>query len=153
MAGIANSGLKSRPMRSFGRKEWQKNLIALGIVAAAFVAIAFTLFYPSLLIGVHGDALGQSLSKQVGRDAGSCVQRAGGSWRCTAFDVGSYGDRRPGQAPAVYFEVEPHGMLGCWRATRISPRAPPHKVSGCIDIFDVLGTSRRNSNRYGSEDD
>lgn len=131
----------SEPMRHLGKKEWQKNLIAMGIVAAVLVVFGFLLYRPALVIGVNAHRLSNSLSRTLGRGVGRCVEEKGGRWRCTAFDTGAYG--QPLGAVSAY-QVDTHGMLGCWTAQRLPVASSRQEaVSGCIDVFDLVGRSGR----------
>jgi hypothetical protein len=102
---------------------------ALGIVLVILLALAGLAYRPATVIGVHGDALANSVAGLDLFGSSKCLGRGGDRWRCE-IENGS------GTTP---YAIETHSF-GCWDATRIgrSGEPMPKKASGCIDALDVL---------------
>ncbi|MET0558668.1 MAG: hypothetical protein ABW065_08365 [Solirubrobacterales bacterium] len=110
-------------------------LVGFALVAIAFLAVtALFLYRPALVIGVHGDHLGESISSELGSHSpgGRCHKAASGRWRCAIFiepDPGS------GGGEVAYWAKSDDS--GCWQARR--PTAPRRvNLAGCIGIFDLF---------------
>lgn len=100
----------------------------LGVVFALCIAFAFR---PSLVLGVDGDSLSQSLngSASLGVEVEPCVEKDDG-WECSRSDASGFQTR---------YDVSVDSW-GCWTASR--GRGPaagvgaPSSLDGCISILD-----------------
>jgi hypothetical protein len=116
-------------------REWQKNLLALGIVAAVVLIGLFFAARPAVLLGVDADALAQSLAGQVEMADGACTPQGNGVWSCA--ERGSSGG-------ISWYAVQVH-HLGCWRARKLRPDGTMsgQTMSGCITIWNELAPNDR----------
>jgi hypothetical protein len=138
-------------MKSVGKREWEKNLIAVGILGALFLVIAFLLWRPALVLGIDRDALSRSLAGEVGLLSGECTRSRDGSWRCSVRDSSGGGGQ---------YRVVTHS-LGCWHAVRVGRPSveggSPRTASGCIGLLDELlsggGGNRNGQGGYGQGGD
>jgi hypothetical protein len=118
---------------SIGRK-----LFLVGFTAAALallVAIALFLYRPALVLGVHGDHLGESISSELGSHSpsGLCDEAANGRWDCAIViepDPGSGGGD-------VVYRAESDDS-GCWHARSPAAMRQRNDLSGCIGVLDLF---------------
>ena len=99
---------------------------ALIVVALVVLAVLAFCCWPATILGVDEDALAHSVGALHCKDTGN------GHWRCSVDD--------PQNSGAVDYAVNTRSF-GCWDATR-EERAPsrryPKRVSGCINLIDVV---------------
>jgi hypothetical protein len=111
-------------------------LVGFAAAALAFLAlIALFLYRPAMVIGVHGDDLGESISSELGRHSpsGVCDEAPSGHWNCAIViepDPGSGGGD-------VVYRAESDGS-GCWHARSPDAVRVRSNLSGCIGIFDLI---------------
>lgn len=111
-------------------------LAGFAATALAFlVLIALFLYRPAMVIGVHGDDLGESISSELGRysPSGACDQAANGHWDCAIViepDPGSGGGD-------VVYRADSDDS-GCWHARSPDAVRVRNNLSGCIGIFDLI---------------
>jgi hypothetical protein len=102
------------------------------IVALILLGVAAFCYRPATLIGVHGDTLAHSIGGGDPAGQSRCSDVGDNHWRCVISD-----DQGSGGAD---YGVETRSF-GCWDAVRKGPggeAGTPKRVSGCIDLFDVL---------------
>jgi hypothetical protein len=115
-----------------------RKLILVGFAALALAFLALTalfLYRPALVIGVHGEPLGESISSELGSHSpsGTCDQAANGRWDCAIViepDPGSGGGD-------VVYRAESDDS-GCWHARSPSAMRVRKNLSGCIGVFDLF---------------
>jgi hypothetical protein len=111
-------------------------LAGFAATALAFlVLIALFLYRPAMVIGVHGDALGESISSELGRHSpsGTCEEAPNGRWQCAILvepDPGSGGGD-------VVYRAESDDS-GCWHARSPDAVRVRSNLSGCIGVLDLL---------------
>jgi hypothetical protein len=111
-------------------------LVGFAATALAFlVFIALFLHRPALVIGVHGDDLGESISSELGSHSpsGVCDEAANGRWNCAIViepDPGSGGGE-------VAYGAESDDS-GCWHARSSTAKGQRNDLSGCIGLFDLF---------------
>jgi hypothetical protein len=122
-----------------GGTERRRNAIALGMVFLPLIVIGAFAYRPAPLLGIHGDPLAESLSREAGSGSSllgaGCAERSSETWRCGVPDAGG--------SAKVRYEVETRG-LGCWDARKVeggqAKGGNAGKLSGCISGLDFAST-------------
>ena len=118
---------------TIGRKV---GLVGFSVAVLTLLAITVVFFYrPALVIGVHGEELGESISNGLGRHSphGLCDEIGDGRWDCSIFvepDPGSGGGTIPYRAES--------DDSGCWHARPYDALPRRADLTGCIDVWDFL---------------
>jgi len=111
-------------------------LAGFAVLALAFLALtALFLYRPALVVGVHGESLGESISSELGRHSpsGTCDEAPNDRWTCAIViepDPGS------GGGPVVYRAESDDS--GCWHARSPDAMRVRKNLSGCIGVFDLF---------------
>jgi hypothetical protein len=111
-------------------------LVSFAGAALALLVVTGLFFYrPALVIGVHGNHLGESISNDLGRHSshGLCHEVVNGRWDCSIFvepDPGSGGGE-------VAYRAESEDS-GCWHARTYAPARRRADLTGCISVLDLF---------------
>jgi hypothetical protein len=105
-------------------------------VLAIILSLGAFAYRPATVIGMHGDALAQSLAGGDLVGTSHCTETGDGLWRCSISDNGGSG--------GANYVVHTHAF-GCWDADRVGRGSveggTPATASGCITLLDELSWS------------